>query len=469
MTGRSGMGPPLLFRTTAFRLTLVFVGLFAGASSLFLAYIYVATAGDVERRADSAIQRELISLDAVFRRGGYPALNRAIIERTADERGLLYLLTDPAGRPVSGTIARSPFHSAVGTVRWTRFFITSIDPDGAAVHHAARAAEQPLTGGWRLLVGADTGESESYVSGISRAVWGAGAIILILGFAGGLLVSRNVTRRLGAIGKVIDAARLGDLTIRAHAGNSGDEFDQLSFGLNEMLARLQRSMSGLRHAGDAVAHDLRSPLTRLRTRLEASLIELRQGRGDGIAAVQQAIDDADSVLRTFSTVLAIARLEAAGDAPDQTVFDVSEAVGGLAEFYGPLCQEKHIDFRTEITPSLRLKANVGFVTQAVANVLDNAVKYTPEAGAIMLRARRRSSGDIEISVTDTGVGIPLGDRERVIDRFVRLESSRSEPGAGLGLSLVAAVARAHRGQLQLDDGPAGQCGLRAALIFPKIG
>jgi signal transduction histidine kinase len=179
------------------------------------------------------------------------------------------------------------------------------------------------------------------------------------------------------------------------------------------------------------------------------------------------------VLRTFNAVLAIARLEAAGDAPDQAPFDPSLLASDMAELYQPLCEDKDVDFQAEVASGLRLTGNREFIAQAVANILDNAVKYTPAGGAVMLRVRRRASGDIEISVTDTGPGVPEADRTRVVDRFVRLDNSRNKPGAGLGLSLVAAVARAHRGQLELDEGPGvvgtSGPGLRVALVLPRSG
>ena len=200
------------------------------------------------------------------------------------------------------------------------------------------------------------------------------------------------------------------------------------------------------------------------------MIDAEAGRTDANAALHQALEDADGVLRTFNAVLAIARLEAAGDAPAQTVFDPSDLAASVAELYEPLCEDKGLEFQLQASPGLRLKGNREFIAQALANILDNAVKYTPAGGAIMLRVRRRSSGDVEISVTDTGPGIPGHDRTRVVERFVRLENSRNAPGAGLGLSLVAAVAGAHRGQLELDEGPGavdgGGPGLRVALVFP---
>jgi signal transduction histidine kinase len=294
--------------------------------------------------------------------------------------------------------------------------------------------------------------------------------VIVLGLAGGVFVARDVSRNVTALTDVINAARMGDLGARAPLRGAGDELDELATGLNDMLERLQRSIAGLRHAGDAIAHDLRSPLTRLRARMEAALIETEAGRGDPEVALRQALDDADGMLRTFGAVLAIARLEAAASAPDQATFDPSELAAGVAELYEPVSEEKGLDFAAELASGLALRGNRDFIAQALANLLDNAVKYTPAGGAVMLRVRRRTSGEIELSVTDTGPGVPEADRERVVDRFVRLENSRNAPGAGLGLSLVAAVARAHGGRLELDEGPGAfdgkGPGLRAALVLP---
>ena len=461
---------PRLFRTTPFRLTLLFLALFAAAASAFLAYIYIATAGQVTNRADARVTREVQSLEAVYRAGGFLALNEAVIERSSGDHPLLYLLMKKSGAPLSGSIARSPVRHFGGTRDWVSFVLTETDADGAAVRLPARGLEERLSGGERLFVGADVGESEAYVRKILRALWGAGALVILLGLAGGVLVSRDVSRNIASLTTVIDKARSGDLGVRAIVRGTGDEYDELAAGLNDMLDRLERSIGGLRHAGDAIAHDLRSPLTRLRARLEAAMIEADAGRADAKLALHQALDDADGVLRTFSAVLAIARLEAAVDAPAQNLFDPSKLAESVAELYEPLCEDKGLDFKVELTPGLRLKGNREFVAQALANILDNAVKYTPEGGAIMLRVRRRSSGDVELSVTDTGPGIGQADRERVVERFVRLENSRNEPGVGLGLSLVAAVARAHRGRFELDEGPGAIAGsgpgLRAALVFP---
>jgi signal transduction histidine kinase len=461
---------PRLFRTTAFRLTLLFLALFASASSAFLAYIYVATAGEVTDRADAQVRHEVGALESIYARGGLTALNAAIIERAAGDHPLLYLLMTAKGEPISGTIGASPVPRFAGRSAWASFVLTDTAPGGGVIRQPARGMEEQLPGGPRLFVGADVGESEAYVRKIIHALWGAGALTIILGLAGGLLVSRDVSRNAAALTSLIDRARAGDLGARAPVRGSGDEYDELASGLNDMLARLEQSIAGLRHAGDAIAHDLRSPLTRLRARLEAAMIDADAGRADAKAALHQALEDTDGVLRTFAAVLAIARLEATPDPRGQSLFDPAGIARDVAELYGPVAEDKGVTFDTELQAGLLVNGNREFVAQAIANLLDNAAKYTPPGGAIMLRVRRRASGDAEISVTDTGPGIPEADRARVVERFVRLENSRNEPGAGLGLSLVAAVARVHQGHLALDEGPGvvdgHGPGLRAALVFP---
>ncbi|HEV7156768.1 MAG TPA: HAMP domain-containing sensor histidine kinase [Caulobacteraceae bacterium] len=462
---------PRVLRTTPFRMTLLFLALFAAAASAFLAYIYLATAGEVTRRADAHVAAEMRSLETVYARGGVSALNQAVIERSSADHGLLYLLTDRSGAPISGSIGVSPVKRHDRDRTWASFVLTETNPDGAVLRRPARGLQERMGEDW-MFVGADIGEAEGFVVRILRALWGAGALVIVLGLAGGVLVSRDVNRRLASLNGVIDAARRGDLAARARVRGAGDEYDELADGLNDMLERLERSVGGLRHAGDAIAHDLRSPLTRLRARLEAAMIEADAGRTDPRLALHQALEDADGVLRTFAAVLAIARLEAAGDAPDQGFFDPGALAEDVAELYGPLCEDKGLEFKAELTPTLNVKGNREFVAQALSNILDNAVKYTPAGGAVMLRVRRRSSGDIEMSVTDTGPGVPAADRARVVQRFVRLEHSRNLPGVGLGLSLVAAVARSHRGHLELDEGPGGGeagPGLRVALVLPKVG
>jgi signal transduction histidine kinase len=462
---------PRIFRTTPFRLTLLFLALFASAASAFLAYIYMATAGEATRRTDHEITREMRSLTAAYNRAGVDAVNQSLIERAASEQPFLYLLMTRDGRRISGSIEESPVDKFDGQEAWTTFSVTDQLPGGRTLKHPARGVQERLGGGEILFVGADVGEDEAYVMKIVNALWGAAALVVVLGLLGGVLVSRNVSRSMVRLTEVVDAVRNGDLGARAHVRGARDEFDELAEGVNEMLDRLERSMAQHRHAGDAIAHDLRSPLTRLRARLEAAYLDVEAGKGDPTHALGQALEDTDGVLKTFGAVLSIARLQAAGTAPDPVIFDPSELAADISELYEPLCEDKGIEFSAELAKGLTVRGNREFLAQAIANILDNAVKYTPEGGAIMLRVRRRSSGEVEYSVTDTGPGVPEADRSRVVERFVRLENSRNQPGAGLGLSLVAAVAEAHQGRLELDEGPGkvGEMGpgLRVALILPR--
>lgn len=461
---------PRIFRTTPFRLTVLILIWFAAAAAAFLAYIYVATADEATRRTDQEIRREMSSLVAAYERAGVNAVNQSLIERAASEKPFLYLLMDKGQKRISGSIEESPIENFAGPPTWSNFKITNVE-GGRTVRHQARGLQERLSGGQILFVGADVGEDEAYIDQINRALEGAAALVVVLGLAIGVLVSRNVSRSMTGLTEVVDAVRNGDLGARAYVRGTRDEFDELAAGINEMLDRLERSMAGHRHAGDAIAHDLRSPLTRLRARLEVAYLDVEAGKGDPTQALAQALEDTDGVLKTFGAVLAIARLQAAGTAPDPVLFDPSELAANISELYEPLCEDKGIDFAAEFSRDLQARGNREFLAQALANILDNAVKYTPAGGAIMLRVRRRSSGEIEFSVTDTGPGVPEDDRERVVERFVRLENSRSEPGAGLGLSLVAAVAEAHGGRLELSEGPGkvGEMGpgLRVALVLPR--
>ena len=464
---------PALFRTTAFRLTLLFLALFAAAASAFLAYIYVATAGEATRRTEQDIVREIRSLEGAYERAGITGLNVSLIERAAAERPFLYLLLAPDGKRISGSIEESPVDGFAGRPTWVSFQVTDLDAQQRPIRHPARGLQERLTNGEVLFVGADVGQDQAYVGKIIRALWGAGALVVVLGLAGGGLVSRNVSRSMAHLTEVVSAVRNGDLAARAGVRGTGDEFDELAEGLNEMLDRLERSMAGHRHAGDAIAHDLRSPLTRLRARLEVAFLDVEAGKGDAEHALGQALEDTDGVLKTFGAVLSIARLQAAGQAPGQILMDPAALGSDICELYEPLCEDKDIDFAAELDRDLQVRGNQEFLAQALSNILDNAVKYTPAGGAIMVRVRRRSSGEVEFSVTDTGPGVPDADRERVVQRFVRLENSRNEPGSGLGLSLVAAVAEAHGGRLELAEGPGkvGEIGpgLRVALVLPRVG
>lgn len=461
---------PSVFRRTPFRLTLSFLALFALAASALLFYIYFASRAEAEGRAQAGIQRELDALTAIYRERGADALNAELIDRTSKGGPYLFLLMDRQGQPQTGNVNESPIVGYEGGEQWESFRLSGADAQGRVARRAAMGVQLQLSGGELLFVGEDIGDTEQYLYRLSMVLWGAAGLVFLLGLGGGLLVSRQVEGALGRLNAVVDAARSGDLKPRVAVLNTGDELDELGGNLNAMLDRLEQSMAAIRHAGDAIAHDLRSPLTRMRARLEVALIEAEAGRVDGREALALALDETDDLLKTFNAVLSIARLQAASDIPAPENFDAAELATDMAELYDPAAEDKSLDFQSEIERGLDIRGNRAFLAQALANLIDNALKYTPAGGAVMLRARHRSSGEVEFSVTDTGPGIALDDRSRVLERFVRLDDSRSESGAGLGLSLVQAVAELHGGRVDIDDGPGTidgyGPGLRVALVLP---
>ncbi|MET4682442.1 sensor histidine kinase [Brevundimonas faecalis] len=462
---------PSLFRRTPFRLTLLFLALFVTTASAVLAYVYLASASEARARAEAGVKSEVEALTAVYRTRGLDALNQALVDRTLRGGSYLYLLMDKDRKTITGNISTSPLDpgEVVQGGRWESFRLTDTDDEGRVRRRQAIGVEMPLSGGEQLFVGEDIGDIEAYLARLTQALWGAMIMVLVLGVGGGLWVSRGVERAMGGLNRVVGAVQEGDLKARVPDRHSGDELDELGQGLNGMLDRLEASMASIRHAGDAIAHDLRSPLTRMRAKMEAALIDAEAGRTSGVDALGVALDETDALLKTFNTVLAIARLQAGG-APDPRLFDAADLAVDMAELYEPAGEDKGLEFSAEIEKGLMIEGNQPFLAQALANVIDNAIKYTPEGGAVMFRARRRSSGEIEFSVTDNGPGVPDEDRDRVLQRFVRLDNSRTEPGSGLGLSLVTAVAEAHGGRVQLDEGPGVYDGrgpgLRVALVLP---
>lgn len=464
---------PTLFRRTPFRLTLLFLALFAAAAAAVLAWVYFASATEARAKAEADVRGEMAVLMGIHEARGFDVLNAAVIERIVRGGPYLYLLTDADGTKISGTIEKSPIETFTGPTQWTTFPLTETDDDGRVIRTQSIGQQQLLSTGQILFVGADLGDTEAYLGRLTQALWAAMGMVLLLGLAGGLLISRNLERSMGRLNRVVQAVQGGDLKARARVRNTGDEMDELGQGINVMLDRLETSMSSIRHAGDAIAHDLRSPLTRMRAKLEVALIDAEAGKIDGLDALQVALDEADNLLKTFNTVLAIARLQAAagsGRTPDAALFDAADLAADMAELYEPASEDKGVEFSAEIERGLMINGNQPFLAQALANVIDNAIKYTPTGGAVKLRARRRTSGEIEFSVTDTGPGVPEADRARVIERFVRLDNSRSEAGAGLGLALVGAVMEAHSGRIQIDEGPGSYegsgPGLRVALVLP---
>jgi signal transduction histidine kinase len=270
-------------------------------------------------------------------------------------------------------------------------------------------------------------------------------------------------RRIEAINRTSRDIIAGDLTRRIPVSGSSDELDRLAGNLNTMLDQIEGLMTGMRQVTDNIAHDLRSPLTRIRTRLELALME-RPSVEAYRAAMEQVLDSTTELIATFNALLSIAQVEAGALRESMAEIDLAAVAEDVAELYAPVAEDAQLRLRIEAAGGTLIRGNRHLLSQALANLIDNAIKHTPAGGTISVRVAR-ADGSAELVVEDTGPGIPESDRTRVLDRFVRLEASRHAPGSGLGLSLVRAVAQLHHGTLTLED---NRPGLRVRLVFPAM-
>jgi signal transduction histidine kinase len=298
------------------------------------------------------------------------------------------------------------------------------------------------------------------------------AIVLVLGLAGGLFVTRRVLRRVDAMTETTRTIMEGDLGERLPVAGTGDEIDRLAENLNQMLERIESLMRGLKEVSDNIAHDLKTPLTRLRNRAEQAL-RISNNEPEYRAALEATIDESDALITTFNALLMIARAESGQARDNMSEFDAAEVALAVCELYEPLAEEKGIALKVDAAAPVPAKGNRELVSQALANLVDNAIKYAEpckkahDAPPAEIAVSAANSGDrVLLSVADRGPGIPEADRAHVVERFVRLEQSRSQPGSGLGLSLAAAVARLHGGELVLADNDPG---LKCIIALPRGG
>ncbi|MCY4405179.1 MAG: HAMP domain-containing sensor histidine kinase [Rhodospirillaceae bacterium] len=336
---------------------------------------------------------------------------------------------------------------------------------GDDAHGTIRARTFVLPGGFRLLVGRDPRGRADFEDLILESLGGALGITLVLGLLGGLVISRRMLRRVDAVRETGQRIVRGDLSRRMPVTGVGDEFDRLSITVNEMLDEIETLMTGLRTVTDSVAHDLRSPLTRLKSRLELALREGPADEQGHRAALERAIAETDGILRTFATLMEIARAESGKAGIALEPVDLRAIVADMVELYAPLAEEKGLAIEAALEEAGSVAGHGQFLSQLVANLLDNALAYTHE-GRIRVSLAHGDSGAVRLTVEDSGPGIPPEERERVLQRFVRLDASRTGGGSGLGLSLVAGVATLHRAELALVESPLG--GLRVSVTFPPV-
>ena len=452
-----------ILRSSTFRLVLLYMALVSGSVLVLFGFIYWATAGFMDRQVDVTIEAEIQGLAEQYRRRGLGGLKTVIAERVArDPAGAsVYLLVDADLQPVVGNLSRWPV-APVSEEGWLDFSLRERGPDGTE-EHRARGRAFLLVGNLRLLVGRDVRDLEATRSLILGALgWGL-AISVGLALAGGLMMTSSMVRRIEAINDTSREIVEGDLARRIPTTGAGDDFDKLVANLNGMLDRITGLMDTVRQVSDNIAHDLRTPLTRLRSRLEIARAQQGAGDPEARAAVEQAIEEADALLATFQALLRIARIEAEQRREGFAAVELGPLLTDVAELYEPVAAEREQVIALQVADGISVDGDRDLLFQAVANLVDNAIKYTPIGGRIVLGLRPVGEA-AELSVADTGPGIPADQRERVFDRFHRLESSRSTPGSGLGLRVVRAVARLHGATIRLtDNGP----GLRVALVLPR--
>ena len=459
-----------LLRTTAFRLTLVYLAVFALFAVFVLAYFSWNTRRLITEQITETVDNEIRGLNEVYGQGGIRRLVFAIDVRAVRPGSNLYLLTTAAGEGLAGNVG-SLTAGILESTGWSETAYRRLEDLDRSEHHALVQIVQ-LSGGFRLLVGRDLEERDRMQGIVFAAGRWSLAILVVLGLAGGLFVMRRVLKRVDAMTATTQTIMHGDLTERLPIAGTGDELDRLAGNLNAMLERIEALMYGLKEVSDNIAHDLKTPLTRLRNRCEEAL-RTAEDESQYRAALESTIEESDALIRTFNALLMIARAESGHARDDMSDFDAAEVARGIGELYEPLADDKGLALKVEAPAATPVRGNRELISQALANLVDNAIKYAAPSSAangvqpeIIVKAAVGQGDKILLTVSDAGPGIPAAERGRAVERFVRLEQSRSQPGSGLGLSLVQAVAHLHGGELKLED---NRPGLRSVISIPRGG
>jgi hypothetical protein len=458
-----------LLRTTAFQLTLVYLVIFIVFAASLLGYFALNTRRLITEQITTTVDTEISGLREQYNQGGIRRLVIVVDLRSRRPGSSLYLVTTATGEGLAGNVG-SLEPGVLDHPGWLETNYRRLEaPEGN--DHRALAEVVQLPGGFRLLVGRDLEERERLFGIIANAGQWSLALVIVLGLAGGFFVSRRVLNRVEAMTETAQTIMAGDLAGRLPIAGTGDELDRLAEHLNAMLERIEALMRGLKEVSDNIAHDLKTPLTRLRNRCEQAL-RGSAGVDDYRAALESTIAESDDLIRTFDALLMIARAESGQARDNMTEFDAAEIARDVGELYEPLADEKGIALTVDAPAAAPVRGNRELVSQALANLIDNAIKYAGPNGQLNgapaeIVVKAGNDGErIALSVADRGPGIAEADRGRVVERFVRLEQSRSAPGSGLGLSLAAAVARLHGGELKLED---NHPGLRSTIALPRAG
>ena len=444
-------------RSLIFRYALVYTGLFCVTSLAIFGFLYWSTFALDQGRVDAEISAEAEILQETFSRKGVAEIKTILARRSSDQPGAstIYMLATQRLEWVAGNLRDWPAGEGEGQEMMDF-------PLGAGESPAqARGLSIDLPDGMRLLIGRNLGEGAKFRDLILQAMLGAFGLTFLLGIVGGLLVGRRVSARLEKINQNSAAILGGDFSRRMPVGSGGDEFDDLSENLNRMLDRIEGLMEGMRSVSDEIAHDLRSPISRLKSRIEVAL--LTEDDTDGYRSVlQETVVEADRILSIFNSLLAITLAESGAERERFRDVDLDDMAADVVDTYEPLATETGLELVRKSSGQTLVRGEPHLLAQALANLLDNAIKYVPAGGRIVIRLDRTEETQ-RLVVEDNGPGMSEDFRDRAFERFSRADSSRTEPGSGLGLSLVRAVAHLHGGEVRLEDaGP----GLRASLILP---
>ena len=458
-------------RLSSSRLALLYTALITVLTSALLGTVYLLTRNALEREIAAVVRAETEDLTDDLRLGGVSQVAATLRLRSDSwgRTGAVFLLADQNLKRIAGNLTEWPRDVAPQPQELVEFEIAAFER-GSEVLHPVEARIEHLSNGYWLLVGADTSERQDVLRSFSLAtLWGIALTALCVWLLGAAY-ARRTARRVREYANTCESIMHGDLTQRLRGDGSRDEFDALAGVVNAMLDRIEQQTDTLRTAFDSIAHDLRTPLYRLRVRLEEAQLRSAAAEPAQHQATQElitpALEEIDRVQRTLATLLAIARAEAAGLTTHADDVDLAELATNLVELYAPGMRAAGLEVTLDAPEPARLTGNRQLLAQLITNLLENALKYVPTGGKVRVSVRSGANG-VELRVSDDGPGIPAADRAAALRPFVRVgEAALRTSGSGLGLSLAAAVARLHRAQLSLGDNAPG---LIVHCEFPKMG
>ncbi len=443
------MSKTKFFHRSTVRLALVYIIIFSLSVAGLLGFIYWSTAAYMLKQNDITIALEIRDLEEHYQSKGLIGLSKIIKKRLSNKPtgSSIYLLANSQNIPLIGNLKKWP-DVKIDQDGWLNLNIKVMEQNTHRIHKV-RARIFTLFGGFKLLVGRDIHLLHQTEKVISQSlIWGLLSTLLVAGIGGGI-VSRNMLRRIEEINQTCQEIMSGDLSKRIPTLKNNDEFDDLANNLNMMLERIETLIKDVHHLSDNIAHDLRTPLTRLKHHLDSLQSELSSQEKRDLQ--EQAISEADNLLKTFNALLHVASIESATIRDEFNDVSIAQVLNDVIELYEPLIEEKQQTFHMDIDSTIVIKGNRELLSQAFANLVDNAIKYTPEKGEIKIHSFKDQNGLIAIEIRDTGTGIPEKDKDKVFQRFYRADKSRFSKGNGLGLSLVKAVFNLHQIKISLHN------------------